>query len=102
MDRDSVRPDWRSLKQGLAERVRAIREELFGSNGGPMLAEAIHVPFRTWCSYEMGSTIPAEVILKFIEHTSASPHWLITGEGERYTPPSAVEGRPFLSRDDFV
>ncbi len=34
-------------------------------------------------------TIPAEVILQFIEITEANPHWLLTGDGPRYLPPTA-------------
>jgi hypothetical protein len=72
------------IKNDLARRVREVREELYGAHGGPMLAEALGVPFRTWHNYETGCTIPAQTILRFIELTDASPHWLLQGEGERY------------------
>jgi hypothetical protein len=75
---------WRSIKLDLSQRVRTIREELFGENGGPVLAEEIGVPFRTWMNYEDGCTIPAPAILRFIEVTNADPHWLLTGEGRPY------------------
>jgi hypothetical protein len=68
----------------LAQRVRVIREELYGAHGGPLLAEALRVPFRTWHAYEGGRTIPAQMILRFIEITDADPHWLLTGEGQKY------------------
>jgi hypothetical protein len=87
MEREPVQPNWQVLKEVLAQRVRQVREELFGQHGGPLLAEAMQIPFRVWSSYEIGTTIPAEVILKFIEVTSAHPHWLLTGEGPRYMPP---------------
>jgi hypothetical protein len=77
-------PRWQTIKLDLAHRVRMIREELYGANGGPLLAEAIGIPFRTWMSYEDGTTIPAHAILLFIELTDADPHWLLTGEGEPY------------------
>ena len=35
-------------------------------------------------NYEAGCTIPAPVILQFIELTGAHPHWLLTGEGPRF------------------
>lgn len=76
--------DWNRLKTGLALRVRDVREELYGEHGGPLLAGAVGVPFRTWLNYEAGLTIPAEVILLFIEETRADPHWLLTGEGRKY------------------
>jgi hypothetical protein len=68
----------------LGRRVGEIRRELFGEHGGPLLAEALHLPYRTWMNYEAGVTIPATVILQFIEISRANPGWLLTGEGERY------------------
>lgn len=76
--------DWQRLKSGLAFRVRTIREELFGQHGGPVLAESLQIPFRTWHNYESGCTIPATTILRFIEITGANPRWLLTGEGEKF------------------
>lgn len=75
-----------ALSSDLAVRVRTIREELYGEHGGPLLAEAVRVPFRTWHGYERGEQIPAEDILRFIEVTDAEPHWLLTGEGPKYAP----------------
>ncbi len=68
----------------LAHRVRAIREDLFGEHGGPLLAEALRLAPRTWLNYEAGCTIPAPVILHFIDITAAHPHWLLTGDGDRF------------------
>jgi hypothetical protein len=76
--------NWQIVKSALATRVRQIREELYGTHGGPVLAESLRIPFRTWLEYESGVTIPALVILRFIEVTEAHPHWLLTGEGSRY------------------
>lgn len=69
---------------GLAQRVREIRLERFGEVGGPVLAEALGLPERTWANYESGVTIPALVILRFVEVTGANPRWLRTGRGEKY------------------
>lgn len=76
--------DWLVLKSNLARRVREVREELYGAHGGPLLAEALGLPYRTWINYEGGCTIPAQAILRFIDVTAAHPHWLLTGEGNRY------------------
>jgi hypothetical protein len=76
--------DWHLIKLELATRVRTIRVQTFGEHGGPLLAERIGIPFRTWSNYEEGITIPAQVILRFIEITDASPHWLLTGQGQPY------------------
>jgi hypothetical protein len=76
--------DWQAIKQDLALRIREIREELYGEHGGPLLAAALELPYRTWHNYEGGCTIPAHSILRFIEVTDAHPHWLLTGEGDRY------------------
>src|SRR3954451_4033372 len=74
----------RQATRTLAGRVREIRRERFGEHGGPMLADALGLPFRTWMNYEVGVTIPAPVILRFIEVTGANPGWLLKGEGEKY------------------
>lgn len=81
-------PDWQSVKESLAQRIREVRLDLFGTHGGPLLAEALRLPFRTWYGYESGLTIPADVMLRFIEVTEANPRWLLTGDGPRYMPPS--------------
>jgi hypothetical protein len=70
----------------LARRIREIRIELFGEHGGPLLARALRIPFRTWFAYEAGRTIPAKDMLRFLILTHADPHWLLTGEGDRYLP----------------
>ena len=55
------------------------REELFGEHGGPIVAESLGIPFRTWLNYENGCTIPASSASSwFIELTRANPHWLLT------------------------
>ncbi len=72
-------------RDGLCRRVRQIRVELYGENGGPMLAEALQLPFRTWTNYESGIVMPALVMLRFIMLTGACPHWLLTGEAPQYS-----------------
>ncbi len=67
-----------------AQRVREIRLDLYGEHGAPLLAAAMHLPTRTWLNFEAGCTMPARVILHFIDLTSANPHWLLTGRGEKY------------------
>src|SRR3954452_6352246 len=74
----------RQSTRTLAGRVREIHLERFGEHGGPMLADALGLPSRTWWNYEAGATIPAPVILRFIEVTGANPGWLLKGEGEKY------------------
>ena len=72
-------------RERIARRVREIRRELYGESGGPALAASLGVPAETWADYEAGVTIPAPVILGLIELTGADPHWLLSGEGERFT-----------------
>ncbi len=67
-----------------AHRVQEIRVDLYGEQGVPLLAAAMHLPTQTWLNFEAGCTIPAQVILRFIDLTSANPHWLLTGSGEKY------------------
>ena len=73
-----------NVKASLSRRLREIRQEIFGDHGGPELARRLALPARTWYNYETGVTVPAEVLLGFIEQTGANPIWLLTGEGPRY------------------
>jgi SOS-response transcriptional repressor LexA len=73
-----------NVKASLSRRLREIRQELFGDHGGPELARRLNLPARTWYNYETGVTVPAEVLLGFIEQTSANPMYLISGEGPKY------------------
>ncbi len=91
MDRSIPNSDWLGIKSNLAQRVREVRLELYGEHGGPLLAEALEVPFRTWLNYENGCTIPATSILRFIELTKANPHWLLTGCGDKYARSPAID-----------
>jgi SOS-response transcriptional repressor LexA len=68
----------------LSRRLRLIRQEIFGEHGGPELARRLNLPARTWYNYETGVTVPAEVLLAFIEQTGANPLWLLNGEGTKY------------------
>jgi hypothetical protein len=70
-------------KRALAGRVREVRRARFGEGGAAVLAALLDIPARTWANYEAGCTIPAEILLAFIEVTGAHPHWLRTGEGQR-------------------
>jgi hypothetical protein len=67
----------------LARRVRDVRTAMYGEDGGPLLATDLGLPARTWDQYESGVLIPGQVILRLIEVTGVSAHWLLTGEGDR-------------------
>jgi SOS-response transcriptional repressor LexA len=73
-----------NVKASLSRRLREIRQELFGDHGGPELARRLNLPARTWYNYETGVTVPAEVLLAFIEQTGANPNYLLSGEGSKY------------------
>ncbi len=73
-----------NVKASLSRRLREIRQEIFGEHGGPELSRRLSLPARTWYNYETGVTVPAEVLLGFIEQTGANPAWLLNGEGPRY------------------
>jgi hypothetical protein len=90
MEEASHQVDYPEVKASLARRIREVRSDLYGEHGGPILARELQLPFRTWFDYENGQTIPAQLILRFIELTGASPHWLLTGQGEKYENPSAA------------
>ena len=90
-------PDQERMKNLLAERLKKVRVELFGEHGGPRLATFLGIPARTWYNYEIGVTVPAEVILRFIGATLVEPRWLLSGQGEQYRagspePVAAADG----------
>ena len=73
-----------SVKQMISGRLREVRQERFGEHGGPELARRLGLPARTWYNYETGVTVPAEVLLGFLEQTGTNPIWLFNGEGTKY------------------
>jgi hypothetical protein len=85
----------------LGLRVREIRREMFGENGGPLLAGRLDLPFPTWVGFEAGRSIPALAILRFIELTRVNPRWLLKGQGDKYLggwEADGPEGRGYASR----
>jgi hypothetical protein len=94
MARRKNQPDAVRAKFELAERLRAIRTELYGERGGPELARRLNVPVRTWYNYESGVTVPSELMLRFVDLTSVEPGWLLKGTGPRYRtlPPLPESG----------
>src|SRR5271163_4203408 len=78
------RRDQPSAHRVLAYRMQLVREELFGEQGAPILAEALQLSSRTVLNYESGCAIPSRVLLRFLEVTGTEPHWLLTGTGPRY------------------
>ena len=81
-----------NLRDVLPRRLRAVRLDLYGEHGGPLLAEDLRIPTRTWVHYESGVSIPGLVLLRFIEATGVEPRWLLTGEGPRYRAVQGVQG----------
>jgi hypothetical protein len=66
----------------MAERLRMIRENLYGEHGAQFLADALNIRLETWLKYETGVTMPAHVVLKLVDMARISPHWLLTGQGD--------------------
>ena len=79
-------------RRAIAERVVAVRAELFGERGGAEMARDLGLPLRTWYNYEAGTAIPAEVVLRIIELTAAEPGWLLHGTGPKYRTTGPEEG----------
>ena len=86
MARRKTLPESLRAKLDLAERLTALRLELFGERGGPEMARRLGIPVRTWYNYEGGVTVPAEVVLRIIELTSVEPGWLLRGKGPKFRP----------------
>jgi hypothetical protein len=88
-------------KASLACRVREIREFLFGDHGVESLARALKISPATWLNFERGITMPAEVLVDFMEVTQVAPHWLSTGEGERFIEGTSSNNLDFVRRLDL-
>jgi hypothetical protein len=73
----------------IAGRLAALRTEMFGERGRTEMARRLGLPLRTWYSYEEGTSIPAEVVLRIIELSSVEPGWLLYGTGPKYRPKRA-------------
>jgi hypothetical protein len=96
MARRKNQPESVRVKCHLSERLRLIRTELFGERGGSEMARRLGLPIRTWYNYEGGVTVPAEVLLRFVELTSVEPMWLLHGCGPKFrvAPPAAGGDNP--------
>jgi hypothetical protein len=85
-------PEMVKVKCHLSERLREVRTQLYGERGGSEMARRLGLPIRTWYNYEGGVTVPAEVLLRFVELTAVEPLWLLHGKGPKFrTPPVAHE-----------
>ncbi len=92
MARRKNQPDSVRVKCFLSERLRQIRVELYGERGGSEMARRLSLPIRTWYNYESGVTVPAEVMLRFVELTNAEPMWLLHGKGPKFRAAAAPAG----------
>jgi hypothetical protein len=68
----------------LGNRLREIREDLYGTFGAELLAKALDIPTRTWLNYEAGVVVPALIVLRLQVLSGVSAQWLLDGEGEKY------------------
>jgi hypothetical protein len=92
MARRKTLPESVRAKLALAERLAALRLELFGDRGGPEMARRLGIPVRTWYNYEGGVTVPAEVVLKIIELTAVEAGWLLHGEEPKFRHSAGERG----------
>jgi hypothetical protein len=92
MARRKTLPESVRAKLALAERLAALRLELFGDRGGPEMARRLGIPVRTWYNYEGGVTVPAEVVLKIIELTAVEAGWLLHGEEPKFRHSGSERG----------
>jgi hypothetical protein len=79
--------------ESVADRIRQVRMEQFGEHGILALSEAMKIPARTWENVEGGVQVPYPILLQFLEVTGADPHWILTGEGDRYRDSSEGPSR---------
>ena len=90
------------IKQMISNRLREIRQERFGEHGGPELARRLGLPARTWYNYETGVTVPAEVLLNFIDQTGANALWLFSGTGPKFSRGLESRSLEDLSPEELI
>lgn len=91
-----------NVKTSISNRLREIRLEVFGEHGGPEIARLLDLPARTWYNYETGVTVPAEVLLGFIDETNVNPLWIFHGEGPKYRGDMETEVLSDLSPEQLI
>jgi helix-turn-helix protein len=85
MGRSKGRRDTTGFYRDLGMRLRQTREELCGSDAAGW-ARRLGVPAETWSNYEAGCSVPAEVLLAFLELSGVEPTWLQHGSGPKFRP----------------
>jgi hypothetical protein len=77
--------EWERRQQlELADRLREIREDVYGENGGEVLADALKITPQTWLGYESGVVVPVKIVLQLMVMARVDHHWLLTGQGQKY------------------
>ena len=81
-------PSSGTINAALGERVREIREELFGEGDATSLADALHLPERHLEELRGGRGPPRRGRPSIHRSLRASiPHWLLSGRGRKYSRP---------------
>jgi hypothetical protein len=88
MARVSYTVDQVRQKLAIGERLKLLRLELRGEQDYAVFTRSMGIPLRSWYNYELGNSIPAEVILRIIEATDVEPMWLLHGTEPRYREPA--------------
>ncbi|MDK1032164.1 MAG: LexA family transcriptional regulator [Planctomycetia bacterium] len=66
------------------DRLRALREEVFGARGRATFARAMGISPSTYIYYEKGRVPPSNILVAASQATGARLEWLLTGEGPRF------------------
>ena len=87
MARKKTTPEAAHANGQFGDRLRQVRHARFGERGAPELARLLGLPARSWYNYEIGVTVPAPLLLRFLEVTGAEPRWLLHGDGPMFRDP---------------
>lgn len=69
--------------ESICDRLKAVRESLFGPRGRAAFARALDLSPTTYIYYEKGRTPPPEVLARAAELAAIRLEWLVTGDGPR-------------------
>lgn len=81
-------------REGIVERLRALRVARFGPRGQSHLCRLLGVTPSTYHYYEKGRVPPADLLVRVADATHANLLWLLTGQGAMDATPPAGDSLP--------
>jgi phage repressor protein C with HTH and peptisase S24 domain len=82
--------DIRASNSGICERLKAVREKVFGPRGRATFAKSLGLSPSTYNYYEKNRVPPPEALARAAQVAGVRLEWLITGQGPRDLSPAEL------------